>query len=284
MDQLSCFHENATVAERIFQVNEQVGLRVVSFESAHPTGNMPLVLVAGLSTIMDSFQGILRELTRDFTVHYIETREKPSSRLSGNVRFNLGEIGRDVAAAVQMLGLTEESYVLMGYSFGAAAIADGYRNLVSKPFCLLFVEPTPALHFPGWSLIMIRWFGVPFYPVVKAFVKWYLYNFRIDKAEDEELVSIISKALDNADPVKLSNCILENAGYKAWDVLKLIDSPSLVVATSKDKLHVFDDVNRMVTSINDCSYIDMEDNRRTHSAEMGYVIRDFLKKVKNEVK
>ncbi len=284
MNRISGFHENATVAERIIQVNGQVGLRVVSFEPVRPAGNMPLVLVAGLSTMMDSFHGVLRELTRDFTLHYIETREKPSSRLSGKVRFTIGEIGKDVAAAVQMLGLSEESYVLMGYSLGAAAIADGYRNLASKPFCMLFVEPTPALHFPGWSLAMIRWFGVPLYPMVKAFVKWYLYNFRIDKAEDEELVLIISRALDNADPVKLSNCILDNAGYKSWDILNLIDSPSLVVATSKDKLHVFDDVNRMVTSINNCSYIDMEDNQRTHSAEMGHVIRDFLKKVKNEVK
>jgi len=43
-----------------------------------------------------AWREMLREITGDFWVFYIETREKISSRIQENVRFGVKDIGRDI--------------------------------------------------------------------------------------------------------------------------------------------------------------------------------------------
>ena len=85
-----------------------------------------------------------------------------------------------------------------------------------------------------------------------------------------------SRALDRADPRKLKNSILDVAGYQVFDKLKYIDCATLIVDTSKDGLHKHEDVIRMVNSIKKSTYIDMENNKRTHGAELTTVIRNYV--------
>lgn len=88
---------------------------------------------------------------------------------------------------------------------------------------------------------------------------------------------ISSNSLDNADPKKLKKAILGIAGYEVWDKLKFIDCPVLVVGTSKDGLHKKYETTRMINSIKNCKFIDLETNLRTHSAEMGMIVKEYIK-------
>lgn len=148
---------------------------------------------------------------------------------------------------------------------------------------LLLMEPTPVFHYPRWALHTIRLLAVPVYPVLKPFAKWYLRTFTIDTKEDQELALISSRALDNADPRKLKNCILAIASYQVWPRLPEVDCPSLIIATSKDRFHVHEEINRMARTLRHCGIIDMENNKRTHDKEMGEVVRAYVESVRDLV-
>ncbi|MEY3050517.1 MAG: hypothetical protein RLY31_302 [Bacteroidota bacterium] len=263
--------------ERYFQVHPQVALRVSSYGcGTRTTHRPPLVILGGLATVIDAFRPLLSDLSRDFPVHYLETREKHTSRITGWVGFDVPAMGADLPAVIRQLGLRDRGYVLAGYSLGAAVVADAYKHLASKPRWLVLAEPTPVLHLPWWGPPLVRWLGVPLYPVLRVFAQWYLRTFRIDVEEDPEIACITERALRRADPRKLRDCLLANAGYAAWDELAGIDCPTLLVTASLDTLHVLEDAHRMQRTIPDCRTVDLMDNRRTHQAEMGCLIRDFL--------
>ena len=89
---------------------------------------------------------------------------------------------------------------------------------------------------------------------------------------------ISSKSLDNADPHKLRNTILDVAGYEVWNNLNFIDCRTLVVGTSKDGLHIKHEVEKMTKMLKNAKYHDMETNLRTHSGEMGKIAFSFFQR------
>jgi hypothetical protein len=117
---------------------------------------------------------------------------------------------------------------------------------------------------------------MPVNGLLKPLAKWYIGNFYVNRKEDNEMYLISSRAIDNAEPRRLKKTILSIASYTVWDKLEFIDSPTLIVATSLDGLHVHDDVTRMASTIKGAKYIDLENNKRTHSPELAFVIRDYL--------
>ena len=90
---------------------------------------------------------------------------------------------------------------------------------------------------------------------------------------------ISSQALDNADPKKLRQAILDIAGYEVWDRLEAIKCRTLIVATSKDGFHNQDEIGRMMQMLKDSEFIDLETNLRLHSIEMGEIAFRFIQKL-----
>ena len=140
-------HEGARCAEQMFQINEKVALRVLCYTPAYPVGNIPIVIVTGLVTIVDSFRNIIYDLTRDFPVYFIETRDRTTSEIRGRARFDIETMGLDTASIIRQLGFEDRKYILMGYSFGGSIISDCYRlvRIQAK------IYPFYGAH-PGFSL------------------------------------------------------------------------------------------------------------------------------------
>ena len=268
----------AKSSESQIQIDAQVSLRIIGFTPVTDSGNLPIVMVTGLVTQIDSFRNVLADLSKTHPIYYLETREKKSSQINGAVSYDMETMGKDVARIVHTLGLENDRYVFMGYSFGAAVVADGFRYLKSRPLCILFLEPTPVFHYPPWSLFLIRWFGLTFFSVLKSFGIWYLGKFHINKKEDIEMAVISTRSINNADSRKIRNAILAIAGYQVWDRLNEIKCPSLVVGTSKDGLHIEKEVMQMVDMLGS-RFIDLETNKRTHSEEMAQITIDYIRDV-----
>jgi pimeloyl-ACP methyl ester carboxylesterase len=274
-DNSSCCPEGTASETRLFRINDLVALHAETFTPQVLHGNNAIVLVGGLATILDSLSAIVSELASDHIVHYIETREKSGSLIGGNVSFDVETMGEDTATIIGKLGLEEDKYLLMGYSLGATVIADCYRNLAAKPKCMILMEPTPVFHYPAWSLPLIRYLGLPLYKILIPLSKLYLRTFHINTREDAEMAVISFRSLDHADPRKLRNVILAIARYKLWDKLPFIDCPVLIVGTSKDQLHVKGETEQMARLLKRSSYTDLETNKRTHSPELGKVVREY---------
>lgn len=271
--------EKSLSCDRLIRIDDQVSLHVFEFRPLHDGHRIPIVIISGLVTIIDSFRTIVEGLSENHPVFYIETRDKTSSVIAGKVKFNIRTMGDDIRHIIGDLGLKEREYAMIGYSFGGPIITECCRTIAQKPLCIIFMEPTAEFNYPGWSLFLIKWFGVPLFPVLKNFAKWYLGKFRLNKKEDVQMALILSDTINNADPVKFRNCILDIAGYKIYDNLKNVTSPSLIVGTSKDGLHVIGEMKRMEELLGNVTYIDLETNERTHNMDMVRVTMDFIGKV-----
>lgn len=265
-------HPGTFIHEGKYEVDDQATIRVVHFHPGATSNGLPIVIVPGLSSVMESFMRLLQDITRTHSIVYIETREKPSSKIRENCRFDIPAFSRDIEVALSMAGLKDNGYILAGYSLGAAAIMEGYHRLSIKPAHLVLAEPVPQFRIPAWSLPLARW-APQIFPVLKPFAKWYMRNFMIDTRNDPEVMKIVERALDSADPYKLGQTLLSVHRFEAWGRLREIDRPTLIVSTSADTLHHHGDIIRMKDLIKSCRLLDLADNKRTHNHEMGEILR-----------
>lgn len=263
------------ISEQWFSVDDHVNLLVVTFTPPGESKYYPMVFISGLASVLEGFKETLIGLTRDFTIYYVDTREKSSSRITGKVKFDVETFSSDITALIPMLGLEDGKYYSFGYSLGATVIVDSYRHLGSKPYCALLLEPNATFNYPAIAVAIMK-LELPLLYVFKPVVKWYIRHFRINRKEDYDMYLISARSLDSAHPVRLRKTALGISGYKIWDKLDHFTCPTLIVGTSKDHFHSHDEVKRMIASLRNCSYTDLETNRRTHSAELGMVIRQYI--------
>ncbi len=228
---------------------------------------------------MAAWKDVLREMTRDFTVYYVETREKISSEVTGRVPYTVEALGKDIDAIVSRLSPGDGRYVLFGSSLGATVVLDCIRFIRVRPKCVAVVGPNAEFRVPWWGMIVIALFWPPSYGIMKRFVKWYLRNFRLDVNSDRAQYEKYCNNLDAADPWKLRRAAWAFSSYKIWDLLPNLDLPVLLVSASKDKLHEPENLKRMAGLIPKCTVQDFETNKGTHSSEMVRALRRYLETV-----
>lgn len=277
IDDLSEFHTpGARSFDRTVPLPNGVSLRIVTFSPETPRQPDPVVLVPGLVSVMATFRNLLVEMTKDFVVHYLETRDKSSSVVRPGAAFDVPAIGSDIVEAVSSLGLRDRAYVLFGASLSATAMIHRAGDFRPAPLCLVLLEPNAVFDYPPWSLPIIR-YGAPLYRSLKPVAKWYLRTFRVNTAEDYEMYRINCRALDAADPYKLRDTILAISDYRIWDRLGAVLAPTLVVSASKDTFHRHDDIVRIVAAIEKSTPCDLEKHTRVHSPELVERVRQYLR-------
>jgi pimeloyl-ACP methyl ester carboxylesterase len=218
----------------------------------------------------------MQDMTRDFTIHYVDTREKASSRITGKTDYGVEAVARDIVRIVAHYGLRSGKYVLIGSSLGATAGIDALRSLPEQPLCLALVGANARFRVPLWGRILVTLFPPRLYLIIKPFIKWYLRHFRLDPEHGRIQYEKYSQNLDAADPWKLRKACLALAGYQIWDYLPLVKVPTLVFGASKDTLHEPDNIVKIMEGIEGSAYRDLQTNERTHSAEMVAQLRRFL--------
>jgi alpha-beta hydrolase superfamily lysophospholipase len=265
----------ARFADEMIPVSDSASLRVITFQPAHKTGSPAIVFVPGWISHIDAWKTVLKEMTRDFTVHYVETREKISSRINRRATFQVKEMGKDIVRIVSHFRLKSKQYILFGSSLGATLILDGCRFLETTPQGLALVGPNAVFRMPGFAKIIIRIFFPPLYFVLKPFIKWYLKTFRLDIKSDYAQYEKYCRALDAADPWKLKKAAISLSRYEVWDLLPAIGIPTLVVGASKDKLHEPEKLKRIVTEMKEARYLDLKTNALAHTEAVVEAVREF---------
>ncbi len=281
MDSLSQYcSRDSTFKEEMIPVSPGVSLRVITFSPSQPDKNPALVFVPGLISLMAGWREVLLEMTRDFLVYYIETREKITSKVKGKVDYSLEAIGKEIAALVSHFNLQSRSYILFGSSLGATAILESSRFLKTDPLCLVLIGPNAVFRVPKFYRFIIRVFNPRFYLLLKPIVKWYLKTFRLDTGADYAQYEKYCKTLDAADPWKLKKTVIAFSRYEVWDILAAIHYPTLIVGASRDTLHEPENLKKMVSIMKHAAYIDLETNRLTHSSGMVRELRKYIARLK----
>ncbi|UCD37452.1 MAG: alpha/beta hydrolase [Fidelibacterota bacterium] len=264
------------IREDLISVSENVTLRVFTFTPPEPRNRPAVLFVSGWISTTSSWQHALREMTKDFTVHYVETREKASAEVKGTVDYSVETIGRDLITLIKHFQLDSGNYILFGSSLGATAILDCCRFLESEPLCLVLVGANAIFQVPWWGMILVRLYPPAIYLAIKPFIKWYLRTFRVSRGGGAAQAAKYARNLDMAEPYRLKKAMLALAKYEVWDRLEEVRFPALVVGASGDLLHDPDNIREIVSRLNDCVYLDLETNERTHSAEVVVELRQFI--------
>ena len=260
-------------------VSDQVSLKVTTFIPKGKSDNPAVFFVPGWVSLVESWKDVLLEMTRDFKIYYVESREKISSHVNGKVEYGVEAISNDIAVLAETFDLQAHNYILFGSSLGATAILESCRDLSVVPKCLVLVAPNALFRVPKTWVGIVRCFYPPAYSLLKPSVKWYLKNFRMGVDEDPAQYSKYSQALDEADPWKLRKGVLDLYKYEVWDILPDIEYPALIIGASKDSLHEPENLQRMVREMKNAKYLDMETNKKSHTAEVVHEIRSYLKEL-----
>ena len=257
-------------------VSQNVSIRVIRFYPPEKSKYPPVIFVAGWITQIEAWENVLREMSKDFSIYYIETREKITSHVKGKAEFTLQALGRDLVTLVEYLKLKRRFYIMMGSSLGATAILESCQYLKTDPHCIILIGPNASFHIPKPGLIIIKLFHPAMYGVIKPVIKWYLKTFRLDPKTDYAQYRKYCNALDAADPYKLKKMALSLPTYHVWDYIERIEYPALLIGASRDLLHDKDIIQRMVSRLKHGTYLDMYTNASTHSEGVVEEIRTYL--------
>jgi hypothetical protein len=236
----------------------------------------PIVFVPGMAAVIGTFPGIIKELTKDFIVHYVETREKPSSELPPEAGFEVRDIAEDLADVIEKLNMADGKYLLISYSLGATASVESFVSLLKiKPQLMVLIEPSARFRVPAFGLFLARYLFWT-YSVIRPLIKLYLKTFVVDTKKDKEMYFIIVRALDAADARKLSRTLIAISRYSITEALPKIDVPTIVIGASNDTFHNLGDALKISSMIRDSTYMDLVTNDRTHSGEVSEIILHYL--------
>jgi pimeloyl-ACP methyl ester carboxylesterase len=216
-------------------------------------------------------------MTEHFIVHYVETREKPTSKVPENTKFEVKDIASDISSTIDRTDVMEGNYILLGYSLGATAAAEAFNEqLRKKPSLLVLIEPSGEFRVPAFGLFIAKYFPWTFH-LIKPVIKFYIKTFRVNTKEDFEMYVIIKRIIDGADPGKLIPTLIGMARYRLWDILDKIDVQVLVIGASHDTFHNLDDAKEISSRISNCTYSDLVTNKRSHSPEVCDLLINYLK-------
>jgi pimeloyl-ACP methyl ester carboxylesterase len=268
-------HEGAGYRAEYVVLPSGVELLAVVFSPPDPAGSPPIMFVPGLISIIENFRETLVELTRSHTVVYVETREKSTAKIGETHRFFVGDIAADLVYFAEHWFPGNTPYSMVGYSLGATAIAEAVAVSSRKPVSVVLIQPNASFPFNVLARVLARVARYIYRPLVPV-VKWYLRTFIIDIKADLEMYLINCRNLDTAEPVRLGTAVRQLRHYRMNGCLEQITVPALVVVASKDRFHSHGEGTEIAERISGACFLDLEDNKRTHSAEMGYEISRFI--------
>ena len=262
--------------EQMISVSDNVSLRVIEFYPQKSTTLPTVLFIAGWISLMKGWKIVLREMTKDFHVIYVETREKISSQINGKAEFSVEAIAQDIVTLVDKYKLEKDKYIIFGSSLGGTSILESYKDLKKLPLCFALLGPNAEYLVPWWGKILIRVVWPKLINMLKPFVKWYLRKFRLDVETDRAQYEKYCNALDAADPKKLKPAAKALSKYKVWGILKDIDLPVLIIGATKDLLHEPENLIKMDKMLPNSVSLDMETNTYAHGSEMVVELRKYI--------
>ncbi len=281
MDDLKAYcADGATVEPIKCSVDHDVILQAYRFEPPQPS-NMTVYFVPGWISRMAGWKTVLREMTKRWSVFYLETREKNSAEIDDSASFGADALAQDLIQISEQMKLDPEKTLWFGSSLGATAILEVMHHLKKPPFALGLVGPNAEFRIPLWGKALIACFPTGLYAGFKPFVKWYLRTFRLDVEHDRAQYEKYSVALDEANPTRLKRGARELGRYTVWDRLPDISIPVLIFGGANDVMHEPGNLKIMESMLPNARYIDMGTNSDTHSEAMVQKLEQFVTEIRS---
>ncbi|MCS5536023.1 MAG: alpha/beta hydrolase, partial [Candidatus Poseidoniales archaeon] len=157
-----------------------IDLRVYSFKPNQPSTSRPVVFIPGWTSVMEGWAPLLSAWVEKREIHYIETREKRSAKITGKLRvqdFAMIHHAEDLKAVVDALDL-DSNVLWFGSSLGATVILHGMMEGLLEGEAAFLIAPNTKFRFSTWMLPVISapWWCYP--PLIRIlglpYLKWRL--------------------------------------------------------------------------------------------------------------
>jgi len=278
--QYSQYTDNSTtVKEYMIDLSDGVTLKIIDFIPRNVSQEKPVILfVAGWISLISGWKDVLKVLTAEHRVIYLESREKQSSTVPDvkKVSFSIERLKLDIAEVIEKIIPPSEKFILAGSSLGASAILEYCASDKQKPLCAVLIGPNTEFRFPKILGTIIPALHPSLYFAVKPVIKWYLRNFRLDKKNSVEQIKKYENTLDCANPYKLKANALAIREYKIWDRIANINVPCIIIGATTDTLHATDNIKHLLKIIPHSTYLELKSNMETHSEKAGHVIVEYI--------
>ncbi|MHA1505474.1 MAG: hypothetical protein ACTSPT_09840 [Candidatus Heimdallarchaeota archaeon] len=230
-------------------------LRVLSFvEPKEPKEDIEVLFIAGLLSVFQRWEKVVQELNHNYKVHYVESREKSSSKLVKRAKFKIEDMREDLAYIEKHLGLDKRKYITITSSLAGAMVLENLAKNDLTPIGNILVSPAVEVHFPKWVPPMLRILPAFMITIWKPFIRWWLRR----KLEEPEQMKQYIRSVDEADFAKMRKCIIKNANrYKGWDILKDAKSRFILIGQTTDKIHETEFSFKVAKAIPNCTFIDL---------------------------
>jgi pimeloyl-ACP methyl ester carboxylesterase len=279
MDYSQYTDNSTTVKEYMFEVSDGVSLKIIDFAPRNVSQEKPVILfVAGWISLISGWKGVLKVLTAEYRVLYLESREKKSSAVPDvkKVSFSMERLKLDIGEIIEKVIPPSGKFILAGSSLGASAILEYCGSEKRKPLSAVLIGPNTEFRFPKILGTVIPALHPSLYFTVKPVIKWYLRNFRLNKKNSREQIEKYENTLDCADPYKLKANALALRNYALLNRVDSINVPCLIIGATTDTLHGTENIKRLIKIIPDSLYVELESNMETHSEKAGRVIAEYI--------
>ncbi len=275
--------QSTRINDFYIHVSDGIQLYCIDFIPKHDNVSKPIIFfVAGWLSHISGWKDVLRSLTDEYHVIYIETREKISSKIPGDksctdFSFNVMRMVVDLHEVIQQIIPKKRTFVMAGSSLGSSVILEYLAMRTRQPECALLISPIPVFRFPPILGDIVPNLPPSWYNVLKKLVIWYLKTFRLNTKKEKEQLIKYTNTINAADPYKLKPNALSLKNYNLWDKLSFIETPCYIFGAKTDTLHATEDIKRLLKEIHHADYIECESNKETHSAIVASYFKNILK-------
>ena len=211
-------------------------IRVIHIRPGQSRGARPVVFVPGWGVVPQGFQEFYAALDGGPELYYLETREKPSSRiLDRRTDMSVSRSARDIGAALSAMGLAgDRDFVLVGSCWGASIILQGLIEGTLEAPTIVAIDPMHALWFPKWVLRYVA----PLLPVfVTNLLKPFLRRAMIGDMKEKNQKARIERFIDEADTWKWKKSAEAARDFELFGSLARIEREIFVFNGTTDKVH-----------------------------------------------
>ncbi len=243
-----------------------IDLRVYSFKPNQPSTSCPVVFIPGWTSVMEGWAPLLSAWVEKREIHYIETREKRSAKMTGKLRvqdFAMIHHAEDLKAVVEVLNL-DSNVLWFGSSLGATVILHGMMEGLLQGEAAFLIAPNTKFRFSTWMLPVISapWWCYP--PLIRIlglpYLKWRL-------KEPKQYIRY-RRTLTQAHLLRLKRSVKANRRYDLPSNLDRISAPVAICVAASDTLHTGDDSHGIADSLPNGSIVEVPSNQYAHEADV----------------
>ena len=264
------------IQARYIKICSKIQLHIIHIKPKKVAKYPPLIFIPGWGSFIYGWKTVLREMSEDFEIYYIETREKGSARHTKEQKINIENIGDDIVKVVDLLNLDDNYFIALGSSMGATAILDAMARDKLRPSLAVLIGPNIEFNIPRFLIIILTIMPTKFYNIIRPLAKWYMKRKYIDMDSDSKQYDKYSYVLDNIHLGRTRRSALSFKKYSFEKKIEQIKKRILVFSGDKDILHSYEKTVNMVRRIEGAKLINLQTNDKTHSVEMVEEMRDYL--------